>query len=791
MSAYAAAYASGGYGIPGARVPKTYAPPGYTGPSASSSFSTPAGGSGHAGAFAGYGGAVSSANSGTYNGAAGGFSYPGVGGTSWTSPEHFIAAVPVRPYEFPQPPRKLPVGCSRGIEEFSGRVARPYAIGKEAEFFLLKGLVSDSQVAEIVATGSKVLSDLIATGRTREPDPTDDRPRFAVDVARKGRCSGPLQQSLEQLVQGALLPYVRERFECPGATLASARFRRFVPEERRFVPPHHEHGALAVAVVELQDPHCFTGGLFVQGSGRAFLDRKFVPMGRGDVCFFGHDLHHGTEVQDGSRFELLLIFKDSPEAAASNTSPWYRDAAEAGDPSAQYGMALAFLDEGDFAAARPWLEKACEQDQPEALYTQASLTWDPPPSSGIKADAARTLQLLRRASELGYGRAQSRLGGLLAAGVKGKVQQDTWEGKRLLRLAFEQDDPDAGFHLGSALLQEGDRDGATKLLAACAKGHPRACFQVAEMYREGQYQFPKDLSQSLRYTKWSAHQGDPQAMSNLGHLLINGLGVVRDEAKAARLFRHAAKLGAPEGQLNYGLALLRGSGGVRIDYQEALEWAQKSAAQGHTLAHQQLSMFFNAAKNPNPPARSQPTSQEELTGLSVRDLRALLKQEGIDFSDCVEKADLVNRAAQHLPGVAEPWDPAPENTLLLEPPKRTRAELLKQQQRMREEQTVTAVSPPQSVPESEDTVGKDIVGKDDAQDSQAASPSPVPAAAASARGAAQAVVVPPEGVGAAAAAASRAAPPRSDAKAPGMAPSAMASKLPEDDDEVIEYEFID
>mmetsp|Transcript_17748 Transcript_17748/g.62221 ORF Transcript_17748/g.62221 Transcript_17748/m.62221 type:complete len:227 (-) Transcript_17748:3-683(-) len=35
-------------------------------------------------------------------------------------------------------------------------------------------------------------------------------------------------------------------------------------------------------------------------------------------------------------------------------------------------------------------------------------------------------------------------------------------------------------------------------------------------------------------------------MSNLGHLLINGLGVVRDEAKAARLFRHSARLGAAE-----------------------------------------------------------------------------------------------------------------------------------------------------------------------------------------------------------------------------------------------------
>merc|ERR1712050_538442 len=120
-------------------------------------------------------------------------------------------------------------------------------------------------------------------------------------------------------------------------------------------------------------------------------------------------------------------------------------------------------------------------------------------------------------------------------------------------------------------------------------------------------------------------------MNNLGHLLINGMGVVRDDAKAVRLFRHSARLGAAEGQLNYGLALLRGNGGVRVDYQEALEWAQKSAAQGHSLAHQQLPMFFNAAKNPNPPARSVPTSEQELRRLSVKELQELLHSEGIDF----------------------------------------------------------------------------------------------------------------------------------------------------------------
>jgi len=247
-------------------------------------------------------------------------------------------------------------------------------------------------------------------------------------------------------------------------------------------------------------------------------------------------------------------------------------------------------------------------------------------------------------------------------------------------------------------LHEGDRDGATKLLSACAKGHPRACFIAAELYREGQFQFPKDLPQSLRYTKWAAHQGDPQALSNLGNSLVNGIGVIRDDAKAVRLFRHAAKLGSMEGQLNYGLALLRGNGGVQVDYQEALVWAQKSAAQGHSFAQQQLPMFFNAAKNPNPPARSVPASREELSRLSVKELREFLMTEGIDFSDCVEKADLIARAAQHLPGVEEPWDPAPEHTLLVEPPKKTKADLLKARQQQAEATTTAQSSTTQSTP---------------------------------------------------------------------------------------------
>jgi len=820
MSAYAAAYAqpppssSGGKGtftpgVAAAAGKGGYSSGGLTGKGGYGAGSSTAGKgsfpSGGKGSFPGGAGAPTSfAPPGSAPGSSPpAFTYSGLGGASgWPSAEQLVASVPVRPFEFTQPAQKIVIGNRANLLEHRGVVPKPFAVGEEAEFFLLKGALSDGQVAQILATGSKVLGAAVASGKCREVDETDRRPRFALDLVSRGEhCCDELTQVLQSIIEDTLLPYVRQKYNCPSAALETARFRRFVPEERRFVAPHHEHRAFALLSIGLQDPASFTGGPFVQGSGRAFLDRKFVPLGRGDVMLYRSDLHHGVEVQEGSRYELVLFFKDSRQAVVDATCPWHLKAAEAGDASAQFALALSYLQSEDYQNARSWLDKSCAQDHPEALHTHADLLWEPPSGFGREADTARALQLLRRAAELGHGRSQSRLGGLLAAGVKGRVQQDTWEGKRLLRLAFEQDDPDAGFHLGQALLQEGDRDGATKLLAACAKGHPRACFQVAEMYREGQYQFPKDVPQSLRYTKWSAHQGDPQAMSNLGHLLVNGMGVVRDEAKAVRLFRHAAKLGAMEGELNYGLALLRGNGGVKVDYQEALSWAQKSAAQGHTLAQQQLPMFFNAAKNPNPPARSLPSTHDELKRLGVKELRDLLRSEGIDFSDCVEKADLIARAAQHLPGVAEPWDPAPEHTLILEPPKRSKADLLK----ARQQQTVASAPSQQSSPAPAPSVTTAGAAERTAGGKGFSTPgfmsSPGKGAPATSQGVSQGMNTPAssQGPGAPMAGMGKgtfAATSMGQGKGTGgfggmQAPKPPAPKPPVDDDEVIEFDIVD
>lgn len=164
--------------------------------------------------------------------------------------------------------------------EYHGTLAKPDGSG--AEFSVFKGLLTDNEAAQLLSMGSQLLSGEIGSGRGRELD-LDGRPRFAVEVAELGVITKHPQE-IRPLLENVLLPLLR-KFS-PTIALSSAYFRRYVPEERRYLPPHYEYGSFVVVSIPLQEASAYTGGFFVQGSGKAFLDRKFLQLSRGDVCVY-------------------------------------------------------------------------------------------------------------------------------------------------------------------------------------------------------------------------------------------------------------------------------------------------------------------------------------------------------------------------------------------------------------------------------------------------------------------------------------------------------------------------
>jgi TPR repeat protein len=104
------------------------------------------------------------------------------------------------------------------------------------------------------------------------------------------------------------------------------------------------------------------------------------------------------------------------------------------------------------------------------------------------------------------------------------------------------------------------------------------------------------------YREWRplARRGEPAAQFRLAALFLDGLGVDRDEAKAAGLLQKAAEAGHTEAQLQ--LALLYGTGrGVPQDYEAAAAWYRRVADKGDPRGQAKLGymvqMGHGMAKN--------------------------------------------------------------------------------------------------------------------------------------------------------------------------------------------------
>ena len=87
---------------------------------------------------------------------------------------------------------------SRKVTEYRGTVPRPF-VGGDAKFSVLKALVTESEGAEIVPIGTKVLGGLIGVGRAREPE-IDTRPSFCVNIVEGGSLCGELCNVLGHFV---------------------------------------------------------------------------------------------------------------------------------------------------------------------------------------------------------------------------------------------------------------------------------------------------------------------------------------------------------------------------------------------------------------------------------------------------------------------------------------------------------------------------------------------------------------------------------------------------------------
>jgi uncharacterized protein len=115
-----------------------------------------------------------------------------------------------------------------------------------------------------------------------------------------------------------------------------------------------------------------------------------------------------------------------------------------------------------------------------------------------------------------------------------------------------------------------------------AKGDPKACFELAGRFAEGNG-VAKDFVQAKALYEQATKGGVADAWFRLGKLHHDGLGVPQDYAEALRCYLEAARGGVAEAQYNIG-AMLVSARGVKRNYVEGLAWVIVATKSGASAA---------------------------------------------------------------------------------------------------------------------------------------------------------------------------------------------------------------
>lgn len=151
----------------------------------------------------------------------------------------------------------------------------------------------------------------------------------------------------------------------------------------------------------------------------------------------------------------------------------------------------------------------------------------------------------------------------------------------------------AGLAEGEQALKRRDYRSALAEFAPLADaGDAQAQFYVGELYLRG-LGVSRDESKAAGYLERAAAQNSARAQSVLGLLYLQGRGVAKDEAKAAELIRRAADAGLPDAQHNLGILARDGRAGLQKDGAVALQWFRAAAEQGYAPAYASLGEAYD------------------------------------------------------------------------------------------------------------------------------------------------------------------------------------------------------
>ena len=300
---------------------------------------------------------------------------------------------------------------------------------------------------------------------------------------------------------------------------------------------------------------------------------------------------------------ITQMARDGIELHRNNWFEAALDKANAGDPDYQYGLGSLYSQgigvEKNASSAFRWFDRAAKKNHVKSIAAVGAAYAS---GNGIEKNYSLAFQYLEKAFEQDDAFAAERLGFLYQHGF-GLPQKDYRKAIQYYNKAAELGNSAAMAALGQMI--ENGQGGTPDLQqaiscyqASAQKADPTGQMKLAQFLFSGNG-IPRNYSEALKLARASANQGNADAMALLGKAYEDGLGVPADKNKAKELYQHALGKGSSlakeylteleaEVQYNNGMKCLESRLGMERNYEQALRWFEKAAAQGNSAAMEQM-----------------------------------------------------------------------------------------------------------------------------------------------------------------------------------------------------------
>ncbi|MBO7194527.1 MAG: toll/interleukin-1 receptor domain-containing protein [Alistipes sp.] len=250
---------------------------------------------------------------------------------------------------------------------------------------------------------------------------------------------------------------------------------------------------------------------------------------------------------------------------------YFRKAAKAGYPEAEYQLAMAYFDGNgiphDLEIAIKWLRLAAEHGDNRALYMLGRVYHY---GIGIERNPMKALELYTQSAELGNGRAMKVLGSIFKSGELGI--QDEQRSKECYEQAYD-----------------------TIYDKAFGECDPEAMVDLSYFYFDGENN-ERNYDYAVRLNQRATSYCYPPAFNNLGICYDSGMGLKKDLAKSHEMQLVAANLGLPIAMNNVSKNFLAGDG-VEKSIEEYKEWRRRSAECGCVRAMDSIGIDYYQGEN--------------------------------------------------------------------------------------------------------------------------------------------------------------------------------------------------